>query len=140
MTGVQRSDDRGRAEDGGHRHGEPTERLCGSVWDHLERLEPVAEVVPHYDELVPDMNAGTPVVLTDGGTRIAVIVVWDVWTLQHERYLDAAARSWAHWRTGRFDAAAFGWDVLRLLRPPTQQPLHPIVHPGEDGGPDESPR
>lgn len=115
----------------------PPKRLRGSVWDHLERLEPVAEVVPHYDELVPDLNAGTPVVLTDGGTRKAVIVAWDVWTLQHERYLNAAALSWAHWRTGRFDAAAFGWDVLGLLRPPMQEPLHPIVHPGEDGGPDE---
>jgi hypothetical protein len=56
-----------------------TERLRGSVWDHLERLEPVAEVVPHYDEIVPDLNAGTPVVLTDGGTRVAVIVAWDMW-------------------------------------------------------------
>lgn len=116
------------------------ERLRGSVWDHLERLEPVAEVVPRYDELVADLGAGTPVVLTDGGTRVAVIVAWDMWTLQHERYLNAAALSWAHWRTGRFDAAGFGWDVLGLLRPPMQEPLHPIVHPGEDGGPDARPR
>lgn len=117
-----------------------TERLPGSVWDHIERLEPVAEVVPHYDELLPDLNAGTPVVLTDGGTRIAVLVAWDMWTLQHERYLNAAALSWAHWRSGRFDAAGFGWDVLGLLRPPMQEPLHLIVRRGEDGGPDERPR
>ena len=68
-----------------------SEPLRGTGCDHLERLEPVAEVVPHYDELVPDLNAGTPIVLTDGGTRIAVIVAWERWTLQHERYLNAAA-------------------------------------------------
>lgn len=96
----------------------PAERLPGSVWAHLERLDPVVDVVPHYDELVPDLNAGTPIVLTDGGTRIAVIVACDMWTLHHERHLNAAALSWAHWRTGRFDAAAFGWDVVGLLRPP----------------------
>lgn len=115
----------------------PTERLRGSVWDHLDRVEPVAEVVPHYDELVPDLNTGTPVVLTDGGTRIAVIVAWDMWTLQHERYLYAAAMSRAFWRSGRFEAAGFGWSVLEYLRPPMQEPLHPTVQPGEDGGPDE---
>jgi antitoxin (DNA-binding transcriptional repressor) of toxin-antitoxin stability system len=107
------------------------------VWDHIERLEPVADVIPHYDEFVPDLSAGTPIVLTDGGTRVAVIIAWDMWTLQRERYLNAAALSWAHWRSGRFDAAAFVWDVLDLLRPPMQEPLHPIVGPGEDGGPDE---
>lgn len=118
----------------------PAERLRWSVWEHLGRLAPVVDVVPHYDELVPGLNAGSPIVLTDGGTHIAVIVAWDTWTLQHERYLNAAALSWAHWRTGRSDAAAFGWDVISLLPPPMQQPLHPIVHPGEDGGPDERPR
>jgi antitoxin (DNA-binding transcriptional repressor) of toxin-antitoxin stability system len=115
------------------------ERPHGSVWEHIERVLPVAEIVPHYDELASDLKAGTPVVLTDGGTRIAVIVAWDLWTLQRERYLRAAALSWEHWRSGRFDAAGFGWDVLRYLRPPMQEPLHPIVHPGEDGGPDERP-
>lgn len=113
------------------------EQSHGSVWQHIERVLPVAEVVPNYDDLASGLNAGTPVVLTDGGTRIAVISAWDLWTLQHERYLYAAALSWAHWRTGRFDAAGFGWDVLQYLRPPMQEPLHPIVHPGEDGGPDE---
>lgn len=118
----------------------PSERPHRSVWDHLERLEPVVEVVPRYGEIEPDLNAGTPVVLTHGGTRVAVIVAWDLWTVQRERHLNAAALSWAHWRTGRFDAEAFGWDVLGLLRPPMQKPLHPTMHPGEDGGPDERPR
>lgn len=108
--------------------------------EEVERVVPVADVIPKCKKVRADVNAGIPVVMTDGGTRIAVIVAWDMWTLQYERYLNAAALSWAHWRTGRFDAAAFGRDVLGRLRPPMQEPLHPIVHSGEDGGPDERPR
>jgi antitoxin (DNA-binding transcriptional repressor) of toxin-antitoxin stability system len=109
------------------------------AWEATERVVPVADVVPKYKKIRADVNAGTPVVLTDGGTRIAVIVGWDLWTLQHERYLYAAAMSWAFWRNGRFDAAGFGWEVLAYLRPPMQERLHPTVQLGEDGGPDEQP-
>ncbi len=109
-------------------------------WEQTEHVLPVAGVIPKYKKIRGDVNAGLPVVLTDGGTRIAVIVGWDLWTLQHERYLYAAAMSWAFWRNGRFDAAGFGWEVLAYLRPPMQERLHPTVQIGEDGGPDEQPR
>lgn len=110
-------------------------RPRGFAWEQTERLMPVVDVVPHFDVLEGDLSAGIPVVLTDGAMRVAVIVAWDLWGLQHERYLRAAALSWAHWRSGRFDATGFGWDVLEYLRPPMQERLHPTVHPGEDGGP-----
>lgn len=115
----------------------PGHRPRGFSWEQTERVMPVAGVIPKYKKIHSSVEAGLPVVLTDGGTRIAVIVGWDVWTLQHERYLYAAAMSWAFWRTGRFDAAVFGWEVLAYLRPPMQERLHPTVQPGENGGPDE---
>jgi hypothetical protein len=69
------------------------ERPRGFAWEQTERLLPVAEVIPRYKKLRGGVDAGIPVVLTDGGTRIAVIVGWDLWSLQHERYLHAAALS-----------------------------------------------
>jgi hypothetical protein len=118
----------------------PAEQPRGFAWEQTERVVPVAGVIPKYEKIQSDVDAGIPVVLTDGGTRIAVIAGWDLWSLQHERYLHAAAMSWAFWRTGRFDAAGFGWEVLTYLRPPTQARLHPTVQLGEDGGPDEQRR
>lgn len=117
-----------------------SDRPRGFPREESERLIPVAGVIPKYKKIRSGVNAGVPIVLTDGGTRIAVIVGWDLWTLQHEHYLSAAAMSWAFWRSGRFDAAGFGWEVLRYLRPPVQEPMHPTVQPGEDGGPDEQRR
>lgn len=116
------------------------DRRRGFWWEATERVMPVAGVIPKYKKIRSSVEAGLPVVLTDGGTRIAVVVGWDLWTLQHERYLYAAAMSWAFWRSGRFDAAGFGWEVLAYLRPPMQERLHPTVQLGEDDEPDERPR
>jgi hypothetical protein len=108
----------------------------GFAWEQTERLMPVADLIPTYKKIRGSVNAGVPIILTDDGARVAVVMGWDLWTLQNERYLSAAALSWACWRTGKFDAGAFGWDVLGLLRPPMMDRLHPTVQPGEDGSPD----
>jgi hypothetical protein len=100
-----------------------------------ERLLPAFEVIEEFEDLRTSLTTWTPVVLTENGQRVAVIVAWDWWSLQHERYLHAAALYWAHWHTGQFDARGFGWDILRYLRPPMQEPMHPSASPVDGEGP-----
>jgi hypothetical protein len=116
---------------------ESGDRRRGFVWEQPEQVLPMASLIPKYRKIPASVEIGRPVVLTEGGARIAVIGGWDLWTLQHERYLYLAAMSWSLWRNGRFDAAAFGWEALRYLRPPMMEPFHPIAQPGDAGGPDE---
>ncbi|WP_282944501.1 hypothetical protein [Cellulomonas endometrii] len=101
---------------------DPT-RILG--WESDEHVLPADRVLTQYALIARDLTVWRPVVLTDADARVAVIVAWNWWATQHERYVSAAASCWAHWRTGQFDSAGFAQDVLCGLRPP----MHPTVHP-----------
>ncbi|MFF1531379.1 hypothetical protein [Cellulomonas sp. NPDC058312] len=96
-------------------------------WDAPDQVVPVQMVIPQYAEL--EIDRWSPVILVQDGRRLAIIVGWDWWTVQQERYLHAAAVGWAHWRGGKFDAQGFGWRVMPFLSSPQDPPVHPEPPP-----------
>lgn len=106
---------------------EPDDQHKPGAWDAPIHVAQVKTVIPRYAEL--EIDRWTPVVLVQDGRRVAVVVGWDWWTVQHERYLHAAAVGWAHWRGGKFDAQGFGWSVLPYLSSPQDPPVHPAPLP-----------
>jgi len=69
-----------------------------------------SETLPKLVEIArPD----GPVVLTQDGQRVAVLVAWDQWALLQERDLHVLAASWAAWRDGTLDAVALGQEIAQ---------------------------
>jgi len=85
--------------------------------DEAERPQVVVteeELAASFDDLLDLAIAGTDVIITRDGLRVAVMVGWGWYARQRERLARVSAAHWAAWRTGRFDTAAYGAEVAGL--------------------------
>lgn len=81
------------------------------------RVMTIQEAAARWEDLLPGIELWDRVVLTEEGRRVALIVAWDWWSLRQHRMCWLEGAYWGHWNTGRFDAAGYAWDVLRVLEP-----------------------
>lgn len=90
------------------------------------------EASRRWDELRPRTARWDLVALTENGVRVAAIVGWGWWTSDQHRRTSLEGAYWGHWHSGELAAAAYGWDVLRVLEPQSARKWPVVAQEGDD--------
>lgn len=116
-----------------------TREESGMPADVTEIVIDAGEAAASLSELLEHVTRGGRVVLTEGSDRVAALVSWRWYALQHERLARSAAAYWKAWRDGDFDDVGYAVEVMGVLAPtdgPTPMPAGGADSEGHDDGTD----